>query len=440
MDRKRIIITVLTFSLVLAAGFSLKMAAGGPSAEEINTIYKKGKKAYQDKDYAAYLESFKTLDQLRPGHPVILYNLAGAYALNKQTGNAVACLKKLIPIDANPGIASDSDFANIRESADFKALLKQIEQLRTPLSTSQKAFTISEKDLHPESIAYDSKYKRFYLSSVHKRKIVYIDKQGKLKDFTRQGQDGQDAILGIRIDAGHRVLWATSNALPQMTGFQKNAKGRTAVYKYHLDTGKLIKKFPLNKGPDHGFDDLAIHPDGSVYISDTRWIYKILPGADGPEPFLDPTKPTPFRSLQGIDFCGGGKKIIAADWSTGLYLVDIPGRKVVSKIGHPTQISLKGIDGLYYLKESNSLIAIQNGIKPMRVMQFFLDNQFKQVTHYKTIERANPLFAEPTLGVIAGNTFYYIANSQWNSYNKDFSIFPLEKLKEIVVLKTTIKK
>jgi hypothetical protein len=431
-------IPVLTIVLLLTIAFALYNHGQTNSAKDLNTLYKEGMDAYKAKDYATYLERFKSMDRLRPNHPVILYNLAGAHALNNQNDEAVRCLKKLILIDANPKIASDNDFANIRNSSGYKAVLKQIEQIRTPVSTSSTAFTITEKDLHPESIAYDPRHKTFYLGSVHKRKIVYLDKQGKLADFTASGQDGLDAVLGIRIDAKKRLLWATSNALPQMRGYTENDKGRTAVYLYHLDTKKLIKKYPLNDGPDHGFDDVALHPDGTVYISDTRWIYRITPGHGSyqPEPFLTET---PFRSLQGIDFCGDGKKIIAADWSSGLYLVDIPAKKIVSKIGHPDDISLKGVDGLYYLKKSNSLIAIQNGIKPMRVVRLFLDGSFKQVMRWHTIERANPLFNEPTLGVVADNNFYYIANSQWNAYSKDFSIFPLSKLKQIFILKAAIE-
>jgi len=72
-------------------------------------------------------------------------------------------------------------------------------------------------------------------------------------------------------------------------------------------------------------------------------------------------------------------------------------------------------------------------------MQFFLDKNFNKVIDHKIIEKANPLFNEPTLGVVVNHKeFYYIANSQWKGYNKDFSIFPLDKLQEIVILKAII--
>jgi len=433
---------VLIISVIFLMGICISFYAYGQSdkAKKINQVYKEGMKAFHEKDYIAYLDSFKTLDTLRPNHPVILYHLAGAYALNKQKDEAVGCLKKLVVIDANPDIATNRAFDFIRGSEEFKTIVKQVESIRKPVSHSEKAFIIKEKDLHPESIAYDPVKKTFYFSSVHKRKIVYIDKQGDIKNFTAPAQGGLDAVLGIRIDGKNRILWAASTASPYMTGYNEKDKGRTAVFKYHLDKKKLIKKYVLpedkESNANHGFDDVVVHPGGDVYISDTRQIYRITVQSDQLEPFLSDSE---FLSLQGIDFCDNGEKMFAADWVKGLFLIDIKAKKVLSKVGHPDDISLIGIDGLYFLKNSRSLIAIQNGIKPMRVMQFFLDKNFNKVIDHKIIEKANPLFNEPTLGVVVNHKeFYYIANSQWKGYNKDFSIFPLDKLQEIVILKAII--
>jgi hypothetical protein len=434
MKLKNVCMCLLFIFLV---GLPLQIFGQGSSGQDINKLYKEGMKAYQDKDFALYLERFETLNQLRANHPVIMYNLAGAFAMNKVPKKALALLEKLILVNANRKIQEDSDFDNIKDTQGFKDLLKKIELAWKPVNNSKTAFTIKERDLHLESIAYDGVKKRFYVSSVHKRKILTLNEKGKWVEFTTQGQDGLYGVLGIRIDAQKRILWASNSAMPQMLGFNKETKGQTAVHAYHLDTGKLLHKYSLADGRDHNFDDVALHPDGSVYVSDTKAIYLIDPVAKRLERFIsDPS----FRSLQGIDFCDKGTKILAADWSSGLFLIDIKEKKVVSKVSHPDDISLKGIDGLYYLEDSNSLLAIQNGVKPMRVLQLYLDKGFQKVNRYRIHERANPLFNEPTLGVMIGNMFYYVANSQWGAYNKDSSIFPHEKLQDIIILKLPIGK
>ncbi len=48
------------------------------------------------------------------------------------------------------------------------------------------------------------------------------------------------------------------------------------------------------------------------------------------------------------------------------------------------------------------------------------------------------MFNVPTSGVIVNDTFYYVANAQFGSFNKDGSLFPMERLFEPVVLKVKL--
>jgi sugar lactone lactonase YvrE len=409
------------------------------TAGEINELYNQGLKHYKEKDFKGFLHSFQHLNKLRPGHPVILYNLAAGYSLNKKKEEAINTLRQLIYRDANEKIALDKDFDNIRNIDSFKEIVKQIEELRRPTGQSRVAFTITQRQLHPESVAYDPGNDKFYLSSVHMRKIVAVNKDGSTTDFTKQGQDGLDAVLGIRVDGKRRLLWATSTASNRMRGYKKEDEGRTGIYKYNLETGKLVKKYILQEGPGHVFDDVVVHPGGDAYISDNRQIYRIPAATDRLEPFISSDE---FVSCQGIDFCCGGKKLLMADYKKGIYIIDLKEKKIETFIKSPLEIPLRGIDGMYYLESGNSIIAIQNGLSPARVMRFYLSDDLKKVVKAAIIERANPAFNEPTLGVVvrekARRVFYYIANSQWGGYNKDSTIKPYEQLQDIQVLKVPI--
>lgn len=46
-----------------------------------------------------------------------------------------------------------------------KAILNEIERIRMPVSRSQTTFVIKEKDLHPESIAYNEREVSLFLAS-----------------------------------------------------------------------------------------------------------------------------------------------------------------------------------------------------------------------------------------------------------------------------------
>ncbi|MCI0694695.1 hypothetical protein L0337_22155 [candidate division KSB1 bacterium] len=80
-----------------------------------------------------------------------------------------------------------------------------------------------------------------------------------------------------------------------------------------------------------------------------------------------------------------------------------------------------------------------NGIRPHRLSQFFLNQSLDRIERAEIIEANNPLFNEPTLGVLERDTFYYVANSQWGSFNKDETIFPLEKLQEPIIMRVKIR-
>lgn len=51
------------------------------------------------------------------------------------------------------------------------------------------------------------------------------------------------------------------------------------------------------------------------------------------------------------------------------------------------------------------------------------------------MEANNPLFDEPTLGVLVKDSFYYVANSQWGTIDKTGKRASPDKLRETVILK-----
>src|SRR5205823_3623098 len=116
------------------------------------------------------------------------------------------------------------------------------------------------------------------------------------------------------------------------------------------------------------------------------------------------------RSLQGVDFTPEENSLIVADYSRGLFFIDLKSRQP-RHISAPDTISMVGIDGMCFYH--GGLIAIQNGTRPHRVVRIDLSKDFTAVTALKIVEANNPLFDEPTLGVLVKDMFYYIANSQW---------------------------
>jgi sugar lactone lactonase YvrE len=392
--------------------------------------------AHKNKDYPLFLDSMAKLNTYLPENPTVLYNLASAYSLNKNKDESLKYLKKMMTINANPAISDDSDFDFIKDSDEFKAVLKKIKQMNKHLSGSEPVFTIKERDLHPESVVYDTKTGFFYIGSVHKRKIVQFNSNGSSSDFTYQGQDGLYGVMGMRIDPVNRVLWVASSGLKFIVNFNSETEdGVSGVFKYNLDTKKLLKKYILKDDEKHNFDDLILHSNGDIYISDSKKVYRITKAKDELEQFIDKDD---FVSVQGLCLVDNEKKLLIADWIKGMFIYDF-NSQTISKIEHDDNISLKGIDGIYPY-ENISIVAIQNGIKPMRVARYYFDDSFSRIIKTEILESGNPIFNEPTLGTIVKNVFYYVANSQWNGYNRDGSIQQIDKLSDTHILKIDLAK
>ena len=390
------------------------------------------RKAYQEKNYASFLENVKLAADLRPNHPRLMYNLAGAYALNGKQNEAIALLRRMAEMDLIFPASSDHDFDSLHSLPEYDTILKRIEKNREPKINSLRAFTVHEKGLVPESVAYDEDADVFYLSSVYKRKILRITESGEVKDFSREG-DGLWSVMGMKVDRKRRLLWVCTTAHTQMTNFVAADKGKTALFKYDLTTGTLLAKYqPTDTTKPHWLGDLVINSAGDVYATDSvsPAVYLIRHDGTKLETFLEGQ---PFVSPQGLDFSRDQQQLFVADYSKGVFRVELKTKKVHSI---DSNFTLLGIDGLYYYK--GSLICVQNGVNPQRVVKLTLSKDMSRFDGFETIEANNPEFDEPTLGVLVKDRFYFVANSQWGAIDESGHLAPIDKLKEPTVLKVKL--
>ncbi len=286
------------------------------------------------------------------------------------------------------------------------------------------AFKIKEKDLIPEGITYDPVKKIFYVSSIHKHKIVTSTINGISADFTPSGTGGLYCALGMKTDAFRRILWVCSYAGPEF-GSQK---GFAAVFKYNMDSGRLIKKYMMdNKKGNHLFNDIAVTADGDAYFTDTETgaVFKINHLSDRIEPFL---REGSLRQPNGIALSPDGTRLFIAD-SAGISIARLNGD--IKRMKTENKIFAGGIDGLYYYK--GSLIGIQNDVEPIKIVRLKMNNELDAIENMEILSVNNPLVSIPTTGVIAGNKFYFIANSQLDLL-RNGKITDYSKLEDVSIL------
>jgi hypothetical protein len=88
----------------------------------------------------------------------------------------------------------------------------------------------------------------------------------------------------------------------------------------------------------------------------------------------------------------------------------------VWRIGNITGEWLDGIDAL--LLHGNSLIAVQNGLQPARIVKLDLSEDWQTVTEVTILEAANPDWTEPLGATIDGGRLLYVATGQWDVFGK----------------------
>jgi hypothetical protein len=392
---------------------------------------KQAGEAFQAKDFAAYLLNLRQASELRPNHPRLIYNLAKAYALNDKPAEAAKLLERLARMGMLTRFENDKDFENRIAANDFQKIKNLFAVNRQPLNQSLRAFTLPEKDLVAESVAYDSVSKSFFVSSIHQRKIVRVDGSGKTTEFSSPA-DGLWSALGMKIDEKRRLLWVCTTALPQTRNFQKSDEGASGVFKYDLKSGKLLKKYFLPAGADkHGLGDLVISKNGDIFATDSvsPTIYRVNSKSDEIEIFLTDKS---FASLQGLTFAPDEKRLFVADYSLGVFSVEMATKKI-TWLTPASDVAVLGIDGLYFHK--GKLIGVQNGTNPQRIARFSLSKDNLQITGSEALEANHADFAEPTLGVLVGDDFYFVAASGWETIDEKGELAEAAKLREPVVLR-----
>ena len=162
---------------------------------------------------------------------------------------------------------------------------------------------------------------------------------------------------------------------------------------------------------------------------------ELTDSSDFGEPLLETCKryfvaPGTFASPQGMVWHDDGKWLYVADYSLGMLRVNMQSR-TTEWLPPPRDTCLLGLDAL--TRFGNKLIATQNGIKPQRVVEIALNSQ-GQVESVTPLEANHPRHHEPTLGVVVGNDYYYVANSQWDLFERGKAP-PLDRLSAPLILR-----
>ncbi len=295
----------------------------------------------------------------------------------------------------------------------------------TTLHNSEIAFIVKDKELIPEGITYSSTTGSFYLGSINKTKIIRIDPDtGENTDFVSPDILGM-LVLGMTVDEKRGFLWACAEGL-------KGPPYKSAIAKFELCSGKLLKTYDHVDSLQYTFNDITLDSEGNAYFTDraNHSILKIVSAVDSIDLIY---KSNEIEYPNGITISPDDKYLYIASATKGIRVIRLNDKRIVGSVNK--EINSGGIDGLKYYK--GSLIGIQNWVedsKDIKIARYFLDEAKANITEMEIIDQDNPYFNTPTTFVIVDDHLYCIANSQVGNFSnegiKDPSI-----LEDIIILK-----
>src|SRR5215469_3943922 len=307
--------------------------------ERFQSIRERLRQARSSKDWRSNVEAASELEQFLNGSPQSLLESARADLHAGNPDDAVHQVQDYVRMgQSTERLQTSEEFAPLRNTPAFAEIAKGMQQNRTPISLASTAFQLSDANLLAEDLDYDPGTKRFFISSVREKKIVTTDATGVLHDFAKAPDDWP--MLAIKVDAKRSVVWATEVALQGFIFAPESDWGRSAVLRFDLKSGKLLRRIEGPKGSALG--DMVLTPDGDAMVSDGEGggVYRVLAQGD----HLERMDAGDFISPQTSVMHPDGKQVFVPDYVRGIALLDLATRKV-RWFSMEGRFALDGIDG-----------------------------------------------------------------------------------------------
>ena len=387
----------------------------------------------KQKDWAGLLKVMIEIGNELPGDtPRYVLRMASVETHLGHTSQAVQWMAKYASMGLTYDVTSDEDLAPLARDDSFKVVATKLKENARPVRKAELACTIPLPDLMPEDLTFEATSpKTLVVTSIlhHTLYRVSLPIQGStecsIAELPLAAEVKRWPTLAVSADSRRNVLWMTSSALPGFGGLPKEDNGKAELVAIDGKTGKVLRRLDPATGSKAVLGDMSVGRDGSVYVTDSvgGGVYRVRDElnnsrlekiADG---LFSPQTPVLARD---------GKRLFVADYPMGIAIVDLtrqdhssgpnkssPPRTVTLEyLKHPANVAVTGLDGLYLYEDS--LIGIQNGTEPARIVRFRLNHAQTEILSAEVIEQSTERLGEPTHVIELDGWFYVTANVGWD--------------------------
>lgn len=367
-------------------------------------------------DLASETLVWRRLTEVRPHLGELKYELAAAYARQDMKSAAYTSLLELQAQGYGFDLSKDERFTPVATTRAWEYIVEALNKNREPFGEVELVHSLAVRDLLIESLAWDAGRKQLLAGSMREGAVYRVGRDGGLQPLAKaDDRNGMWAVMDIAVDAGRNVLWVASTAVPHFKGYRPEKDlGRAGVFKFDLRSGKFLKSYlsPSTVGAAFFMSTLALAPDGTVYAADgvNNAVYMVRD-----DQLKRVFHATTLSSIRGMTLDGTGRILYFADFDRGIFGFDLAAGRPF-EVAVPANLALGGIDGLVW--REGSLLAVQNGMQPNRVMRMALAPDGRSFTGAQPLVAAQPGFDVPTLATLADDTLYFIGNSQKHRYDR----------------------
>ncbi len=361
--------------------------------------------------------------------PRYMLRMASVETHLQHKAEALRWLERYAATGLTYDVAADDDLKSLVSEPGFSKIAQLMKDRTKPIQKAEAVCSLSLAGIMPEDIAFEKSSGTFVVSSIQNHILyrVALPKSGEKVCLTSEIPLEDSAkrwpTLAVSSDSKRHLLWATSSAMPDFAGFPKEDGGKASLLAVNGANGKIVQRFDLSSDGPAVLGDMSVTPDGTVYVSDSigGGVYRVQGDlttvklekiAGG---FFSPQTPALGRD---------GQRLFVADYSLGIAVVDLTRKQTnqLEYLSHPENIAVTGLDGL--LLDGNSLIGIQNGTEPARIMRYHLDPAQTKIVSAEVIEQSTERLGDPTHAVAANGMIYVIANVGWNKVDDHGKLKP----------------
>lgn len=403
--------TILRFAVrVLCVALAPLSASMATDADWHALNHQAGTQA-KARDYAGLHDTLTRLAPAMPGSPTIAYNLAASAARLGHADEALADLTRLADAGLSYDVAADDDFAALADNAAFRALRERFANNRRAIGTATRLMALAGTDTLPESLAWDARTKRLFVGDVRHCEIRVVGDPTHASATERRFARLPSSVFALGIDARRHRLWASIATVAQADGCGEGppAAERTALLALDLRTGRVLQR--VEAGLPGVLGDMLVADDGSVYVTESVHgaVLRLRPGASA---FDRLDVPGDFVSPQTPALSADGRTLVVPDYARGLATLALAGCPCAARWpANGAGVFTAGIDGL--VRDGATLVAVQNGTLPPRIVRFADDLQRQQV-----LESGTPGFGEPTHVLVVGRSLWFIADVGWDRFEE----------------------